>query len=142
MADNFKEFNRLVMREADRLTRDEFVLFHKKIVIEAFSRIVLKTPVDTGRARGGWQVSVGSLPGGGESNTFDTAGDGTITLGIGQLGGLPPYEVVYISNSVPYIEILENGRVEDANGILRGSEQAPNGMVAVTVAELTSIFGN
>ena len=32
----------------------------KKIVLEALKRIVERTPVDTGRARGNWQVTIGT----------------------------------------------------------------------------------
>ena len=41
---------------------------------------------------------------------------------------------VFLANNLPYIETLERGRVGN-----RGSLQAPQGMVAITVAEFGGI---
>ena len=135
-------FNKRLREATKDLTQTQLVLFHKKIALEAFTRIVLKTPVKTGRARSAWQISIGTIPQGNDGGTFQPGGGGDgISVGIAALAGLPPYEIVYIANTLPYIEVLERGRVEDSNGVLRGSEQAPHGMVAVTLAELQTIFG-
>ena len=51
-------------RECDLFTKmlipDEVVLFQKKMVLEALRRLTSKTPVDTGRAKGNWQTSIGA----------------------------------------------------------------------------------
>ena len=84
---------------------------------EVFSNIIQMTPVDTGRARGNWQCTIGA-PFTGEDDTGDV---------LKMQNALPRRagSVVYLTNNMPYI-----GRLEyDAH-----STQAPNGMVRVSVA--------
>jgi len=87
--------------------------------LELFSGIIKSTPVDTGRARGNWQTSVGQPQGGTLERTGMEAAlaevQATVPEGAGQL--------VYLSNNLPYIERLENG----------WSQQAPIGMVRINV---------
>ena len=102
-------------------TADEAV---QKVVIMGFQGIQTRTPVDTGRARANWTVSPGSPD---LHTTEDTdpsaalskAQDKTSTLGSKD-------ENIYISNNLPYAMALEYGH----------SDQAPQGMVRVTAAEL------
>ena len=110
----------------------EFERFHAQVVpeeltdlvrathMEALSRIVLRTPVDTGRARNSWQSTVG------RPATTDLRLDDPIAEGERVLEGLAPFTPTYISSNVPYILRLEYGH----------SRQAPEGMVALTVEEL------
>jgi hypothetical protein len=94
----------------------------RKIVFDGYKMVTKKTPVDTGRARANWNVSVGSIDRGVNEEARSTKtpmlrkGDGLKTT--------------YIVNSLPYIHALETG----------SSTQAPNGMVTVTVNELRSYF--
>lgn len=107
-----------------------------------YSSIVGRTPVDTGRARGNWQVSAGSprtrvlrrtLRGPMPENAMpEPSGD----------------EPMYIANNLPYISVLEFGGYPDPvkRGTRTGrgryerrsergfSRQAPQGMVGVTLA--------
>ena len=83
--------------------------FSKKVAGEMLQKIVVATPVDTGQARGNWRVNVGSV----DTNTTETTdrgGQGTIGKGIAtiQAGGSLS-KVVYISNSLRYIERLNDG---------------------------------
>lgn len=97
----------------------------RKITMEAFKRVILKTPVDTGRARANWSTSTGAPV------TFSIVGEdksGTATLKKAAddamvwecTGG------IFLSNNLPYIIPLEYGH----------SNQAPGGMVRITVAEM------
>ncbi len=101
----------------------------QKISMEALSRVVLKTPVDTGRARGSWTVSVGT-PDSSDPERVDPGGQQSISEGSGRIGGVREPDVIYVQSNLPYIEVLEGGH----------SQQAPNGMVALTVAEIESMF--
>ena len=128
MGDNLKEFN----SEIDAFTKtipDKVVALQKKIVLEALKRLVEKTPVKTGRARGNWQATIDAAAEG-QLEVLDKDGGATITKGIAALTGLPPYSIVWISNNVDYIEFLEDG----------SSKQAPAGMLAITVEELRMMF--
>ena len=94
----------------------------KKIVFGAFTRVIMRTPVLTGRARGNWQATVGT-PAGGTIEEFDKSGMSTMA----KVNGLrlEDDQPAFLTNNLPYIEKLEKGT----------SQQAPAGMVGVTVAE-------
>ena len=100
-------------------------VIQKKIALQALSGVVNRTPVDTGRARGNWQTTVGQ-PALGQVDGTDKDGSPTIEDGLSALVNLEPFDQVWITNNVPYIEALENGH----------SDQAPAGMLAVTVASI------
>jgi hypothetical protein len=129
MPSNVAEFNKQVAAFANDLAPAEAVIFQKRIVLEALERIVLKTPVDTGRARGNWQVTINELPSG-EVSVTETGTSGTGFTDTAVLTNLVPYQIVYITNNVPYIVYLEGG----------SSPQAPQGMVAITINELVAMF--
>jgi hypothetical protein len=101
----------------------------KKLVLEALKRIVEKTPVDTGRARGNWQVTIGA-PAEGILSNKTPVGTATVERGRRALDGLPDFQIVWISNNLEYIQFLEEG----------SSRQAPRGMVRLTVLELRAAF--
>jgi hypothetical protein len=128
MTSNIAEFNAVVDRFTMRVP-DKALLLHKKIAFQAIHGIVMKNPVLTGRSKGNWQASIGE-PAQGNLDAIDKDGAATISRCIASLEGLKPYEIIYISNNVPYIVHLEEG----------SSQQAPAGMVAVTVEELKAQF--
>lgn len=93
----------------------------RKATLRLFRSVVLRTPVDTGRARANWNVSFG-------------AADYSVTVSTNQARGLAEAEkalalpvggITYISNGLPYIRLLEHGY----------SRQAPQGMVRLAAAE-------
>lgn len=115
----------------------------KKIVFDIGTALALKTPVGDpsywqspappgyvgGRARGNWQYGLNAI------NTFNNSpidkGGASVTAHIG--AAMPDDatgNVHYITNSVPYIEPLENGH---------SHRQAPNGMVNLTRMEFDPI---
>src|SRR5690606_23664498 len=115
----------------------------------------MRTPVDSGRARGNWQVTIGT-PASGVVPVSDKQGGQTIAKGTETINAIPPFDVVWITNNMPYIEVLEyglfnppdpgpskdprpdrKGRVLVKDGY---SQQAPQGMVGVTLAELRTMF--
>lgn len=104
------------------------VLIHMKIAMEALNRVVMKSPVDTGRFRGNWTVAVGR-PNLATTTEVDKSGGATITKGSQIVMGIKGPCVTWLSNNLPYASALENGH----------SKQAPAGIVAVTYAELSSI---
>jgi len=119
----------------------------QKLALDALAKLTLKTPVKTGRARGNWQVTIGSPSysydesktdsSGGEANqdpglTFENASGGgaVISEGSATIMNAPDYSIIWISNNVPYIMVLEEG----------SSSQAPTGMLANTMNELEVVF--
>lgn len=115
----------------------------RKVCLLAARGIILKTPVDTGRARGNWQSTLGA-PATGESNftvAISGKGRGKGTGGKTRAGmqrlaeasqvvaGIKLGDRYFLSNNLPYIEALEHGH----------SKQAAAGMVGVTIAELNAL---
>lgn len=104
----------------------------RKIAERMFENIVRRTPVDTGWARANWIPSInepdvrspGSSPKDGES--FPDASEAiAAVVQTGRVG-----DVFWLTNSVPYIRALEYGH----------SQQAPGGMVRLTIAETTAFY--
>lgn len=101
----------------------------RKIGLELFGRVILKTPVDTGRARGAWVASVGrpssqvpaGLPGkrarkairGGKAGTVATRSSGAGSAAIAAMtpivAGSQLGQRVYLANNVTYIRVLDFG---------------------------------
>jgi hypothetical protein len=96
------------------------------LTLEATKRIVLRTPVKTGRARGNWQVTSGS-PAVGELDRLDPGG--TAATEEAAVLDIKYGDASYVVNNLPYIDALEHG----------SSTQAPEGMVGITVAELQAV---
>lgn len=99
-------------------------LISRKIALDVLSRVVLATPVDTGRARANWQAEVGSAPTT-ELQTTDKGGGSTISQGSANIATheQTPFSEINIVNNLPYI-----GRLNDGS-----STQAPAGFVESAV---------
>ena len=91
----------------------------RRAAVAADTALILTTPVDTGRARGNWNVSVGHVNTEVRELNFPDQGgaisEGQSALGAWRLGS----GTIFIANSLPYILSLENG----------SSAKAPSGMV-------------
>lgn len=88
--------------------REVVQLVHRDLHIQALERVVTKTPVDTGRARGNWQASL-HQPAAGETVTRDPGGGETIARGALVAAQIEPYSASFVTNNVPYILMLEEG---------------------------------
>jgi hypothetical protein len=118
----------------------------RKVVIDLGSSIIMRTPVGNpalwkskppkgysgGHARANWSHSVSSLdvkeiPG------IDPSGSATIGKLISSVPVQAGGKVHFIQNSLPYIQVLEDGRTDHS-----GSLQAPNGMVGLAMVEFQS----
>lgn len=115
--------------------------------------VVLRTPVDKGRARAAWNVSVSyadtSVPP--ESGSYDTTREGSAALrsAIAQVDAAVPRATgatngltVWITNALPYIQVLEFGLYPGDGPRTAGgySTQAPAGMLRLTVDEVVAIL--
>ncbi len=102
----------------------------RKIALEVFRRIILRTPVRTGMARGSWQATAG------RRTPLDIERpDKSGRVALAEMTECvknwdPLHESrVWIQSNCPYIERLEHG----------SSKQAPAGMVTITLAEFGAI---
>lgn len=114
----------------------------RAVALDCFSRIIVKTPVDTGRARGNWMIDINRAPDvmrpdgfgarrseGGDPSSNAAAAQANSMQQIARLGAYRLGATISIRNTLPYIVALENG----------SSDQAPNGMVKTTMAEIGAI---
>ena len=103
---------------------------HRMAIVLVAQGVVMSTPVDSGRARGNWQfgkvLPQGVLP------TLDTSGAAAIARIAGQTVGVKAGGEVWVVNNLPYAGKLEYGY----------SQQAPSGMVRVTLANLPAALEN
>ena len=126
---NVDQFNAAVKTFTTNFMPMAMVRAQKKIVFDLLGSIVQKTPVDTGRARGNWQLTINTMPSGEVTTSTAPSPQSPATAAEMQASvvtGHPPYQIVYITNNVTYITYLEEGH----------SSQAKQGMVEVTLAEM------
>lgn len=91
----------------------------RKIALDSSVRIVERSPVDKGRFRASWRFNEGSI----DNSTAPPGLNAAPRIQIPELTGKQPF---FISNSLPYAVPLEEGH----------SQQAPLGIVGITVAEV------
>lgn len=112
----------------------------KTYAFALYSSIVRKTPVDTGRARANWNISVG------HPDTSTTSSTRKTPKSMSSLPEPKGDESIFICNNLDYIEKLEYGGFpnppkKDGGKTINGfSKQAPAGMVGVTLANNEAIF--
>lgn len=108
------------------------------VALKIHDGCVERTPVDTGRARAGWTLSVGepseytpptpNVPSGtkpGNGTPTDPQFAQAPAADVSAIDGTTP---VFIMNNVEYIQFLEEGH----------SQQAPNGMVRLTMQAVSA----
>lgn len=99
----------------------------RAVAIKWFSSTVMSTPVDTGRLRGNWQITLDS-PAQGVTNLLDTSGAQVVANISQQVGGVG--KVNYLVNNLPYAESIEYGH----------SKQATQGMVRINFIRIKNII--
>lgn len=132
---NYREFNADLEQWADE--NDEWVgKVHRALALEAARGVILMTPVDTGRARGGWhaatnlQTASDFMVQAAEAVRLDKSGHATLSAARAEVERTRPYTITSIVNNVRYIGALEDGH----------SGQAPHGMLELTVQRLSGHF--
>lgn len=121
---------------------------HKKIMQEALARLVLRTPVNTGYARGNWQVGLLPRRPSGQVDVspllprtrepkfqspppLSTTGQRAMDEGAQQIRQIEAFSTSHVTNNTSYIDLLEDG----------GSQQCPpGGMLIRTFEDLTEMF--
>lgn len=99
----------------------------RKVSLDMFRKVIVKSPVDTGRFKGNWQVAIGSIPAG-TLEIDDKGGTATIAKVTAEALNMKAGDVIYLVNNLPYARALEYGH----------SKQAPAGMVRITIEEFNA----
>ena len=126
-------------------TKEQMDFFVFTICTDITNGIVLKTPVDTGRARANWFASL-DVPNGTVTTKTDASGSNAINEAR-SIAQQAAGRVFYLSNNLPYIRHLEYGLYGNPSGSANGpktisgfSKQAPAGMVRTTVNEVVRSY--
>lgn len=107
----------------------------RKICFDLASKIIYRTPVDTGRARANWQASI-NAPNLSQLTSTDKGGGSAVLRAVDTAKDAPG-NIFYLTNNLPYIMKLEYGGYNDGPKTMGGySRQAPRGMVRISIAEI------
>jgi len=97
----------------------------RSVATELFGEIIRRTPVDSGRLRGNWQINI-NTPLLNEIARVDPAGAQTISFETSKLGKFTTdHKSIWFSNNLPYATIIEDG----------GINRRPFGMVKTTLTD-------
>jgi hypothetical protein len=124
-----------------KLTNSSLDETGRAIALGLFSSVIKDTPVDTGRAKGSWQTTIGS-PANGDLDRKESAA--TSELG-NRVAQFKMGSVIYLTSNLVYIGRLEFGTYGTGVGATSKttrdgfSIQAPYGMARKNVARIQSI---
>jgi len=124
MAD-LKTFAKRIRRIGQDIERNADIAV-RRCALAIDATVVLATPVDTGRARGNWQVTLDN-PAVTVTDQLSPSGRESVEQGksaIAQYKGGRPEAAIHITNNLPYIGKLNEGH----------SAQAPAGFVEKAIA--------
>jgi hypothetical protein len=119
----------------------------RKVALELYTKVVVKSPVDSGRLRGNWNVGINAI------NSAEYEADvsklGAMPSGSGMVRSMSALstfkigDVIYITNNMPYVYKLEYGLYNAGPKTLGGySTQAPQGFVRITYKEIVNDLEN
>lgn len=118
---NFKDdFTKIIEKTKGRV---DYVV--KKATMRVFESVIMKSPVDTGRFRGNWIATTGTPSFMYYDDVKDKPGRATKAAARRVINGSRIGGITYLVNNLPYAYRLEYGY----------SQQTPNGMVRISVAE-------
>lgn len=137
-----KQFKRRVEVDATKNLERALKITQGLLFTEIYRRIVMRTPVDTGRARANWIPTVG-LP---SDEILDELADVSVTgepittrenakirSADAQLKALPVGQTAWIVNNLDYVRRLDDGT---------GSRKAPQGILRVACLDaVTAVKG-
>lgn len=121
----------LELKRFGEVTERQARLIFQKIIIELDTRVVLGTPVDTGRARGNWFPSLNSPSSSVDMEAKDKSGSRAISAATATATTAELGDTAWLTNNLPYILPLENGH----------SGQAPEGMVDGNLNAIAAQYG-
>jgi hypothetical protein len=143
--DDIREFEINLRNFVEKQLPEKHAQIVKKAAMQVLMGVIMETPVDTGRARGNWMVTVGSpartsigpekfgAPGSIPEKKAETqVAEATINKGEKIIKTASPRrQIIWITNNLPYIIRLEEGW---------SKQTPPNCMVALTVEKVKAQF--
>lgn len=136
---NADEFDAYLLRVETKGIEEWFLAIMRKIALDLHGRLVRATPVDTGRARFGWDISVSTpssfspLPGAESYGPFrhgEPPSGEEVARALGALATLRYGDEIWIVNNTVYIKRLNEG----------WSDQQPAGFVEAALQALEQVL--
>jgi hypothetical protein len=121
-----KGFGDSLRKRAQETVRAAAIAEQKQVARALWEKILSRTPVASGHAVANWRASLNEPDGTVTSSTDTTLRWGDLEAVLTQLDSAPLGSVVYISNGVHYIGILEHGH----------STQSPEGFFQLAIEEV------
>jgi hypothetical protein len=110
---------------------------------EILRRVIMRSPVDSGRFRSNWLVSLGNETSE-TRDAIDKSGNSALKEGQAIIDKAEGDNVIVIQNNVSYGAKIEYGgftkKPETAKTIGGWSKQAPKGVVGITLSQAGQIF--
>ena len=128
---------RNMKRMADRLVGAKINKLGRAAGVEVAARLIRKTPVKEGVARGNWNASIDAMDASWSPTRTDRQGHATLAKASNTAQRMKFFDgqTFYMTNAVPYIQVLDDGR-RMVDGKLQGSIQSPDGMSRPTIREM------
>jgi hypothetical protein len=104
----------------------------RKVTLDLSAQLIQMSPVDTGRFRNNWYLSVGYGPNTGTNDGADRSGNSALARISSNLGTIKLGQLIWVTNNLPYATRLEYGY----------SKQAPGGMVRISAARFQQYLSN
>ena len=105
---DFEQFDHELRDFTDNVMPEEANKIKRIIGLQLLTDVVLMTRVDTGRARGGWTVTLDE-PTSKQLKRTDKTGNHVIGVGANKVGEAEFGQDIWINNNVTYIKYLNNG---------------------------------
>ncbi len=121
----------LNLQEFGERSEEQATQIFRKVVLDLDYKVVLGTPVDTGRARGNWYPSINVPSEAQDLDATDKSGQMALDRINTVIADLKLGQTAWLTNNLRYIVFLENG----------WSKQAPLGMVDVNLNAAASQYG-
>lgn len=118
-------------------------IFFQMLAEEMFKAVVIRTPVDTGKAEANWNIGINKI-----DKSTDTPPDqnplSVIESKVEEIKKADATDTIWITNNMSYILDLEKGLLHGPTAKVTASgysRKAPHGMVSVTVAQFQQYYG-
>ena len=129
-------FSETLRQYADQAKADWDEVF-RKVVIEIGSSVIRLSPVDTGRFRGNWQLTI-DAPATASLDNYDKEGHETVATLVADAQSLTFGQTAYIVNNLIYAIPLEYGHSPQAlSGMVRITRERFQDIVAQAVREVS-----
>jgi len=103
------------------IDRKDLDKLFRGLTLGIYNDVILGTPVDTGRARGNWQLAIGSAPTGEVSRLEKGIGSNQLRQAESKTKRPLAGKSVFIANNLAYIGLLEEGSSTQGSGFVENA---------------------